>query len=213
MQPRSINLEPPMRALPALLSCLLTALALPAAATVFVPLDPQATYLRANESPVPPAALALSLADLGVAAGDRLQLEVVGDIDNGPGGDTFTFTLGLFSSSNTLLGTSLAARVPGALASDGPPVVTASTYWGSLATDIAQDFGFDTPLGAIVTVPVGAAYLFLAKHDELYMDNSDPDHDYGVRITLLPAVPEPGTWAMFAAGLAWLGRRAWRPGR
>ncbi len=172
----------------------------PADAATFQSLDPKATYLRTNESSATPGALALKLSDLGFAPGDRLLLEVLGDIDNGPGGDTFTFTLGLFSSSSTLLPQTQLNRVPGALASDGVPFVTTSTFFGGLATDIAQDFGFDKLTPAVVTVPAGAVYLFLAKHDRLYEDNSDPDGDYGVRVGLAP-VPEPGSAALLAAGL------------
>lgn len=189
---------------------LLAATACTAAATTVVPLDPLSTDLHTNEPTQPPPALALRLSDLGFAAGQRLLLEVVGDMDNGPGGDTFTLTIGVFSSSNTLLAPSQRSRVPGALLSDAAPFVTAPTFAGNEATDIPEDFAFDVPAGITVTVPVGAQYLFLAKHDQRYFDNSDPDHDYGVRIGLAPPVPEPQTWAMFAAGLALIGRRAWQ---
>lgn len=187
---------------------LLAALALPAAAvTTFVPLQSTATYLHTNQdSPTPPPALALRLSDYGFAPGDRLSLQVVGDIDNGPGGDTFTFTIGVFSSSNQLLGNEQRYRVVGALASDGDPVVTSPTYFGGQLTDIPQDFGFDRPAGTVVTVPVGAVYLFLAKSDQLYSDNSDPDHDYGVLIGLAP-VPEPASAALLLVGGALLAAR------
>ena len=184
-------------------------LALPAAAATFVPLESKATYLYTyNDNPTPPPALAVELAGLGLQAGDRVLLQVVGDVDNGPGGDTFTFTLGVFSSSNTLLGNDQRYRVPGALATDAPAFVSAPTYSGARPTDIAQDFGFDTPLGIAVTVPVGATHLFLAKHDQWYHDNSDPDLDYGVLVGLAP-VPEPATAAFWLAGLVtlWCARR------
>lgn len=186
------------------------ALGVASAQAVVVSPDPKATYLRTSENTVTPGALVLRLSDLGFAPGDRLRFEVLGDIDNGPGGDTFTFSLGLFSSSNTLLGQTVLNRVPGALASDGPAVVTSPTFFNGLATDIAQDFGFDVPDGAVVTVPAGAVYLFLAKSDSLYQDNSDPDHDYGIRITPVP-VPEPAAALTLAAGLALLGLRRRRP--
>jgi hypothetical protein len=177
-----------------------------ARADTFVPLEAKATYLHTyGESPLPPAAMAVDLASLGYAPGDRLHLAVLGDIDNGPGSDTFSFTLGLFSASNTLLGNALVDRVPGALASDAPAFVTLPTYFGNQATDIPQDFGFDRPEGIDVTIPAGALFLFLAKNDQLYNDNSDPDHDYGVLIGLAP-VPEAPSWAMWLAGAAVLGR-------
>lgn len=195
-------------------ACLPLALALPAGAvTTFVPLDSKATYLHTyQDSPTPPPALALRLSDYGFAPGDRLSLQVVGDIDNGPGGDTFTFTVGVFSTSNQLLGNEQRYRVVGALASDGDPVVTSPTYFGGQVTDIPQDFGFDRPDGTVVTVPVGAVYLFLAKSDQLYYDNSDPDHDYGVLIGLAP-VPEPASATLLLVGGAWLAARRRRWGR
>lgn len=179
-------------------------------AGTFLPLDPKATYLHTHQDlPAAPGALAVNLASLGYAAGDQLLLQVQGDIDNGPGGDSFSFTMGLFSSGDVLLGTELLQRVPGALASDGPAFVSSNTFFGNQPTDIAEDFGFDRQQGIVVTVPPGAQYLFLAKSDQLYNDNSDPDHDYGVVIGLAP-VPEPATWVLLAGGLAALLRRSWR---
>lgn len=193
-----------------LLASAALALATCHAGAAVVSLNPQATFLHTNESTPTPSALAVRLSDYGFVAGDRIRLEVLGDIDNGPGGDTFTFTVGLFSSSNTLLAPSLLNRVPGALASDGTPIVTLPTFFGNQATDIAEDFGFDTPDGTIVTVPTGALYLFLAKTDQLYQDNSDPDGDYGVRLSRVTAeVPEPASAALLLLGLALLGMRPW----
>lgn len=185
----------------ALVVLYLGALALPATAATFVSLNANATYLHTfNDDPTPPPAPALNLASLGFQAGDRLLLQVVGDVDNGPNGDTFSFTMGLFSSSNALLGNDQRFRVPGALTSDGPVFISSPTYFGGRPTDIPQDFGFDKPHGVTVTVPLGATHLFLAKSDQLYGDNSDPDGDYGVLIGLSP-IPEPGTWALMLAGL------------
>ncbi len=72
----------------------------------------------------------------------------------------------------------------------------------ALALHLA-DFGFD--LTAItVTVPVGAAYLSLAKSDAWHDGNTDLDHDHGVLVGLAP-VPKPQTWAMWLARLSVLG--------
>ena len=180
------------------------------AGAAVVSLNSQATYLHTNEATPTPSALALRLSDYGFSAGDRIRLEVLGDVDNGPGVDIYTFTLGLFSSSNTLLAPSQLNRVPGALASDAAPFFTVPTFFGGQATDIAEDFGFDTPAGTIVTVPNGALYLFLALYDRLYEDNSDPDGDYGVRLTRVTNdVPEPTTAALLLLGVALLGLRPW----
>lgn len=193
-----------------LLATAAVALAACHAGAAVVSLNSQATYLHTNEATPTPSAPALRLSDYGFSAGDRIRLEVLGDIDNGPGNDTFTFTLGLFSSSNTLLAASQLNRVPGALASDGTPIVTEATFFGGQTTDIAEDFGFDSPDGTIVTVPAGALYLFLAKSDRLYQDNSDPDGDYGVRLTRVTnEVPEPATATLLLLGIALLGLRPW----
>ena len=192
----------------ALAALCLGTLTLPAAAATFVPLESKATYLYTyNDSPVPPA-LAVDLAGLGLQAGDRLLLQVVGDVDNGPGGDVYTTTLGVFSSSNTLLGNDQRYRVPGALATDAPAFVSSTTYFGGRPTDIVQDFAFTPTSGITVTVPIGATHLFLAISDQLYYDNSDPDRDYGVLVGLAP-VPEPATAAFWMAGLVtlWCARR------
>jgi hypothetical protein len=171
-------------------------------AATFLPLDAKATYLHTfNDNPTPPPAFALNLASLGFFPGSRITLQVVGDVDNGPGGDTFTYTMGVFSSSAVLLDNSLRERVVGALATDAPAFLSSPTFMGGRPTDIAQDFGFDIGVGITVTVPVGATTLFLAKSDQWYHDNSDPDGDYGVLISAA-VVPEPGTWALMLAGLA-----------
>jgi hypothetical protein len=170
-------------------------------AATFVPLDPTTTYLHTfNDSPTPAPALALRLADFGFGPGNRITLQAQGDIDNGPGGDTFDFTMGVFSASNLLLDNEQRYRVVDAITSDGPAFASVPTYSGSHPTDIPQDFGFDKT-AITVTVPAGAVYLFLAKSDAWYHDNTDPDHDYGVLIGLAP-VPEPAPAAMWLVGLA-----------
>ena len=69
--------------------------------------------------------------------------------------------------------------------------VTAPTYFGGEATDIPEDFlvaSAEYPGGTIcVVIPNGATHLFLAAHDSLYEDNSDPDGDFGYELTLLDA--------------------------
>jgi hypothetical protein len=192
-----------------LLAGLLSTLAGAAGAASFVPLASTATYLHTyDDNPTPPPALALMLSDYGFAAGDRLFLQAQGDVDNGPGGDTFDFTMGVFSGSSLLLDNGQRYRVVDAIASDGPGFISSVTYRGARPTDIPQDFGFGKT-GAFVTVPAGAQYLFLAKSDQWYHDNSDPDQDYGALIGLAP-VPEPSTWALWLGGVAsvaWVLRR------
>ena len=65
-------------------------------------------------------------------------------------------------------------------------------------TDIPEDFRI---ANTVVQVPVGATYLFVAAHDIYYSDNSDPDGDYGVRITPLTSVPETPTFFLLLAAM------------
>jgi hypothetical protein len=90
--------------------------------------------------------------------------------------------MAVFSSSTTLLGPTLLNRVPGAIDA-GQDHTTIPTCPGNLATDIPQDFSV-SPTGVDVVIPAGATYLFLATRDCFYHDNTDPDGDFGVRLTL-----------------------------
>jgi hypothetical protein len=49
-----------------------------------------------------------------------------------------------------------------------------------------------------VTVPAGAAFLFVSSLDSLYQDNTDPDGDYGVDIEVIG----PGSFVDLGQGLA-----------
>ncbi len=163
------------------------ALAGSAAASVFLQLNPAATYLRTNSDPAPPA-VAYELATLGVAPGDRIELRRMGLWDNGPAGDQFSTLIGIFSGSSTLLANNELHRVPDAVAA-GVPVVMGPTYFGNLPTDIPEDFVISTaayPSGVVcVTVPPGATHVFFSVMDSLYYDNVDPNADWGVMVTLL----------------------------
>ncbi len=164
------------------------------------PLDPKGTYLFTNTNPAPPgtpdipnAPLIIPLASLGLAPGSVISGVPVGDL-NPCGfagepcfGEIFEpFTCGVFSSSNTLSppGGAINRVLPGAIAPNfntAIPCVTGPTVFGSLPTDIPQDFAF---FGEQVTVPPGAAYLFVAFADTLYADNVDPNGDYGIELTI-----------------------------
>jgi len=161
---------------------------------VFVRLDPRHTYLRRNSDAAPEPA-AFSLAALGIAPGQLVRLRRLGDFDNGPGGDTYGTTIAVFSSGATLLAANVQARVPGALEA-GCDVATAATWYSSLPTDIAQDFAVAVGAGTsslqddvLVEVPAAATHLFLCAHDSLYHDNTDPDSDYGVEVTVVAPTP------------------------
>jgi hypothetical protein len=171
---------------PSLSPVLLLVLAAPALAAD-IPLDSRATYLRLNDDPAL-AASPLDLAALGVAPGDYVRLRSVGSFDNGPQGDTFTSLIGVFSSTATLLASGNQHRVPDAI-DVGFEFTSANTWRGNLPTDIPEDFAItygDENPHVMVRVPVAAAYLFVAPHDSLYYDNTDPNGDYGFRIEVVP---------------------------
>jgi hypothetical protein len=71
-----------------------------------------------------------------------------------------------------------------------------------MSTDIPEDFRV---ANTIVQVPFGASHLFIAAHDIYYSDNSDPDGDFGVRITqVASSVPVPETSLMFGLSFVFL---------
>ena len=169
-----------------------------------ISIDPLRTFLFTNNDPWSgygsvPYSIPIALGDLGISGGQFIQLEQLGSFYDGtygygPGIDilslqTSTEMVGVFSSSNLLLASNLLNRVPGAIDA-GLPVVTWNTLFGNMSTDFPQDFRI---ANTIVQVPLGANYLFVAAEDIYYSDNSDPDGDYGVRITPLASVPEPST--------------------
>jgi len=158
--------------------------------TIKLPVDPRGAYLLTSTADSPNPPLTISLASLGIKPGDVISAVSVGDEDAcGVGqfcsGELFApFVCGVFSSSNTLLpaGGTL-NRVPGAIAPNFATAFscgTGQTTVGNLPTDIPQDFAL---FGERVTVPVGAAYLFVAVADTFYADNIDPNGDFGVAIT------------------------------
>ena len=106
------------------------------------------------------------------------------------GSDTKTDTVGVFSSSSTLLDSSLLHRVPDAIDA-GVDVSTSPTFFGSEPTDIPEDFEINTSDlgGTVIQVPLSAKFLFVSASDSLFNDNADPTKIYGVRITRFPSIP------------------------
>ena len=214
---------------PAWMAVAVACLAAPAQAQTFR-LDSRASFLRlgsgasqccgsGTDAPVI-VPTTFDLTALGIAPGDTILLEELGDFryssfDDST--DTTTATIAVFSSSRTIItgpGNSLGPdaydtlnRIPGAIAA-GTPVFTGNTLFGNLPTDIPEDFQVDVgpSLSFTVTVPTGAAFLFVTTWDSHYSDNVDPDDDYGVRIR---SIPEPSTLVLLgcAAGAALVLRR------
>jgi hypothetical protein len=173
-------------------------LAAPLQAQVVKPLNAKASYLHTNGEPAV-ASVPIALAPLGIQPGDCVRLRTVGNFDYGPSGDDYGYTWGVFSADSTLLAASLLHRVPGALDA-GVDLVTPTTFIGNQATDIPEDFAI-TVLGideVTLEVPAGAAFLFACAADHYFSDNSDPNANYGLELTVV------GCWKDLGLGLAGL---------
>lgn len=173
---------------------------------VFVPIDPNATYFdEASASGLTP--VAVSLLSLGITPGTTINVQQVGGFSFFGSGfnDTITNTYAVFSSSSVILpysGFANTSRVPGAVAAAWP-----SYAYPNSANDVPEDTTIDSfnfPLGQTVVVPTGAAFMFFSAIDSVYGDNTDPNGDYGVNITIVPA---PGAMAVLGLGGLMVTRR------
>lgn len=161
------------------------------AAQVTLPMTSHEQYLRVDPSDTASPPLVVALEAHGFQPGGTLRIEPQGDYDNGPGGDAFKPMMAVFSSSPTLLASDLVARVPGAIDA-GIDYLTHTTCPNNLPTDIPEDFTVDEA-GVDVQIPAGATHLFLCPRDCYTQDNSDPDGDFGVRLTqIVTGVPTAG---------------------
>ena len=137
-------------------------------------IDPAGTYLRTNADAANGPTV-LKLDSLGVDAGDSLFVRILGEADlnpaasqNGqPGASSFT-TIGVFSSSETVLASDVLNRIPDAIDVPGE-IVTGSTAIGDLPTDIGEDVLVNR--GQFL-VPTGATTLFLSPNDRFFSDNT-----------------------------------------
>lgn len=150
-----------------------------------VAVNPRGTYLRTNLD-TPLDAVRIDLVALGIIPGNVIRLERLGAWDcGGPCTDTVTAMSGVFSAGNTLLPSNQPHRVPGAIEA-GANIVTGPTFFGSLPNDIPEDFPIaDTT----IQVPAAGTHLFVAAPDSLYSDNSDPNADFRIRISLVDGTP------------------------
>lgn len=165
-------------------ACLVALLAGAAAAQVItVPVAPNVSFLHTDPTDFPADATPISLAGLGLTPGSVIKLQSVGDWDNGPGGDIHFWQAGVFSGSSTLLPGTERYRVPDALGV-GININLGVTCPYADSMDTPQDFRIDTT-GVVLTIPLGATHLFVMPLDCFSMDNTDPDGDCGLKITVI----------------------------
>lgn len=165
-----------------------------------------ATYLRANGE-TPFFSIPVDLIAAGFAPGQTVLLQRLGSYNDfgGPIPNAFGLT-GVFSSSNVLLPWPLLNRIPGAIDA-GTDWTSAPTQIGGINTDIAEDFEIDNMAGTmgplLITIPIGAQYIFAAAQDNYYTDNNNTPELW---LSIQP-VPEPGTMLAVASGLGLLARK------
>jgi hypothetical protein len=157
-----------------------------ATAQITVSVDKFAAYLHLDPVDLANAAQAIDLGAMGLVPGTTITLAPAGDWDAGPGGDTQTNMLGVFSAGAGLLAETAAHRVPGAIDA-GVHDVTGGTWPNGQPTDIPEDFLISGPPRSSLTVviPPGATHLFVTPADIYYRDNEDPDGDFAVTITVV----------------------------
>ncbi|MEO8577637.1 MAG: hypothetical protein ABI556_13085 [Gemmatimonadales bacterium] len=148
-------------------------------------LSPRITFLfqDANDPGEPP--VIVNLVPFLVRPGDQLKLELLGEIKYGPAmqDDGLGALIAVFSSTSEILPQSARARVPGAI-SAGLSVLSNPTFNGNADTDIPEDFLVTRSM--VVKIPPGARYLFLGVRDVFINDNTDPNGNFGVRISSVP---------------------------
>jgi len=89
----------------------------------------------------------------------------------------------VFSESAALLAQSERDRVADAI-DVGPDHDTSPTYYGSVATDVPEDFLVSDNDGSrtsvTLSVPDGATHLFVTPRDNLFGDNAGNDYRLGL---------------------------------
>ena len=150
--------------------------------------DPTATYFHLCSNPADAFyddgavdAVPILLADHGLAPGDRIRIEAVGDYFNGA--NDRSKGIAVFSSSATLLAASEPHRLPDAIEAGEDHVSGPTWGCGGEPMDIPEDFGFEPDV--TVVIPQGATHLFYTVRDSYYEDNTDENGDFGVNIWLL----------------------------
>jgi len=182
------------------------------AATIDIPVSVTSTFLLTNSDNTASDSTPIDLTALGILPGATIDLLRLGDFlycsDCQPVGLDM---IGVFSSTPTLLASNELNRVPGAIDMGGFGAVnTVPTYFGSIPTNISQDFLISgNNDGVTVVVPAGAQFLFVAVPDSFFGDNLDENQDYGLRLSYSSPVPEPASMTLTALGLFSLLARRW----
>lgn len=148
--------------------------------SVFIPINPKATFLQANSDPSAVGATPIDLQANGIASGETIVLQTTGCVSVS-GTDTATAMIGVFSSTPTLLAAFASNRVSGAIA----PAFTSDVTTISISGSTPEDFTLPNGAGTVV-VPAGARYLFVCASDSYYSDNTDPNNDFGVQVVEYP---------------------------
>jgi len=154
---------------------------------LFYGLNSKSSYLIASNGDTPKPPLVISLSDVGAVPGNKLQITRLGTfadkllLSNG----NLTQVSGLFSSSNTVLGTNMQFRVPGAIQSAAPMFFTPIIFKGFFIqpTDIPQDFLIDPSI--TVVVPNGAKFLVVAPFSPDLVWGNDTGFDLGVALQVV----------------------------
>ena len=154
---------------------------------LFYGINSKSSYLIASngDKPQPPQVIALS--DVGAVPGNKLQITRLGTFANSLllSNGNLTKVSGLFSSSNTVLGTNMQFRVPGAIQSSAPMLFTPIIFRGFFLqpTDIPQDFLIDPSI--TVVVPNGAKFLVVAPFSPDLVWGNDTGFDLGVALQVV----------------------------
>ncbi|HKP56138.1 MAG TPA: hypothetical protein VJV78_05450 [Polyangiales bacterium] len=134
---------------------------------VTVTVEARATFLRYDHIDTPKPPVLVRLSQFGFGPGRRVRINTVGHFT----APNVTSVDCLFSSDDRVLGRLDSPRVPGAIQSEGPAIVTPKAAFDNVITDIPEDFVTDNS-GVELTIPQGARYLLLGYFDKSYLDNS-----------------------------------------
>jgi hypothetical protein len=158
---------------------------------IFWGVNTKGDYLLAASDDKPTAPLVIPLAELGATPGKTLRLASVGSY-----GETTELKDGgltklgvVFSSSATVKGTGDRNRIPGAIETGKPDLVTGLVkrcvfiFCSLQSTDIAQDFAV-TPTATNVVVPAGATHLVVTAAPGTSFPKYDDNSGFGLGISL-----------------------------